>query len=112
MKRIATLIPGLLLCAVAVAISLFVNSRMPLLSALLVAILLGVVAGNVGLPESTDAGLKFAAKPLLRTGIVLLGLQVSPSAGLPPSRLLATLKKPTRTTWPPRWRWWCSTARS
>lgn len=77
MNKMVALIPGLLWCVVAVAISLFVNSRVPLLSALLVAILLGVVAGNVGLPESTDPGLKFAAKPLLRTGIVLLGLQLA-----------------------------------
>lgn len=76
-RHVIAALPGLAIAAIAVVASLVINSMVPVLSALLVAILLGVVAGNVGLPESTTPGLKFAAKPLLRTGIVLLGLQLA-----------------------------------
>lgn len=77
MTKISKLLPGLAVAFVAVAIALVINSFVPILSALLVAILLGVVAGNVGLPDATTPGLQFAAKPLLRAGIILLGLQLA-----------------------------------
>src|SRR5699024_3699666 len=48
------------------------------LSPLLVAIVLGILLGNFvpNLPETFSPGLNFAAKPLLRLGIVALGAQV------------------------------------
>ena len=49
----------------------------PALSALLVAIVLGVVVGNLWPETATLPGVGFAAKRLLRVGIVLLGLKVS-----------------------------------
>lgn len=71
------LTPGLLLCGAAVGASLGVTYLLPVVSALLVAILLGVVVGNtVTLPAATQPGLRFAAKRLLRLGVVLLGLQL------------------------------------
>ncbi|MGB3259127.1 MAG: putative sulfate exporter family transporter [Ornithinimicrobium sp.] len=79
------LVPGLLLCSAAVLISVLVNELVPVVSSLLVAIVLGVVLANtVPLPASTQAGLAFAAKRLLRLGVVLLGIQllVSDIAGL------------------------------
>lgn len=79
------LVPGLLLCAAAVVVSLLVTQLVPVMSALLVAILLGVVLANtVSLPARTEPGLKFAAKRLLRLGVVLLGAQLllSDIAGL------------------------------
>lgn len=79
------LVPGLLLCAAAVGVSLLVTQVVPVMSALLVAILLGVVLANtVPLPAATEPGLKFAAKRLLRLGVVLLGAQLllSDIAGL------------------------------
>ena len=75
MKRLA---PGLLLALVVAGIAWAVNLAAPTMSALLVAILIGVVVANVvHLPESTAPGLGVASRKLLRAGIVLLGLQVS-----------------------------------
>lgn len=49
----------------------------PGMSALLIAIVLGVLLRNtVPLSPRFEAGLAFAAKPLLRLGVVLLGLQL------------------------------------
>ncbi|SIN87501.1 conserved hypothetical integral membrane protein [Agromyces cerinus subsp. cerinus] len=49
----------------------------PGMSALLIAIVLGVLLRNtVPLSPRFEAGLSFAAKPLLRLGVVLLGLQL------------------------------------
>ncbi|GAB3610887.1 putative sulfate exporter family transporter [Humibacter ginsengiterrae] len=69
--------PGLAVCAVAVAIALVVASVIPVLSATLIAIVLGVLVRNtLPVPSVLEAGLTFAAKKLLRLGIVLLGLQL------------------------------------
>ncbi|GAA1487460.1 YeiH family protein [Brachybacterium sacelli] len=72
-----TLAPGLLLClAVAVAAQL-VAPFLPGVSALILAIVAGIVVANtVQLPSSVTAGKVFSAKKLLRAGIVLLGLQL------------------------------------
>lgn len=71
-------ISGLLLCAAAVAVSMSVNSLLPALSPLVVAIVLGILLTNVfRLPEAMSPGLDFSAKKLLRWGIVFLGLQLS-----------------------------------
>jgi uncharacterized integral membrane protein (TIGR00698 family) len=72
------LIPGLALASAAVAAGFAVNSQLSSLSALTVSLLIGALLGNMGLiPSMADAGLKFAARHLLRAGIVLLGLQLS-----------------------------------
>ncbi|MFX4273166.1 YeiH family protein [Propionibacteriaceae bacterium Y1685] len=71
--------PGLLLVAL-VTVPVVVGARWwgPSLSPLLVAILLGVVLRNlIRLPDAIEPGLQFAAKRLLRAGVVLLGLQLS-----------------------------------
>ena len=69
--------PGLLLCTLAVAVALAVNAVMPAASPLIIAIVLGIALTNtVRLPESTTPGITFAAKKLLRVGIVFLGLQL------------------------------------
>lgn len=81
---------GLALAGAAAAVSLGVNLAVPTLSALLVAILAGVVLTNtVGVPDAAAPGLAIASKRLLRLGIVLLGLQVSLAdvAGLGPGVL-------------------------
>ena len=70
-------LPGLLLCAVAVVISMGINKLLPGVSALIVAIVLGITLTNVvRLRESTMPGITFASKKLLRLGIVFLGLQL------------------------------------
>ena len=70
--------PGLALAGVAVGAGFAVNSQLSNLSALTVSLLIGALLGNLGLiPSMAEAGLKFAARHLLRAGIVLLGLQLS-----------------------------------
>lgn len=77
-NRTANLGPGLVVCLTAALIGLAVSSRVPVLSALLVAIVLGVVVGNVMTPTPAwGPGIGFASKKLLRAGVVLLGLKVS-----------------------------------
>ncbi|SHI68021.1 conserved hypothetical integral membrane protein [Tessaracoccus bendigoensis DSM 12906] len=72
----SSLLPGLFVTGVAVAISMAVGSMG--VSALLVAIVLGVACGNLlRLPVALDVGLAFASKRLLRVGIVVLGLQLT-----------------------------------
>lgn len=61
--------------AVGTAVSFAVNSIVPAVSGLTVAVILGVVAGNF-LPARTDAGLRWGVKKFLRVGVVLLGLQL------------------------------------
>ncbi|MGW0516424.1 YeiH family protein [Crossiella sp. NPDC003009] len=88
--------PGLLVVAAAVAVALAVAAVAPSVSALTVAVLLGIVAGNLGrrrtgtadgraarpaglLPASCAPGLAWAARRLVRAGVVLLGLQLAVS---------------------------------
>jgi uncharacterized integral membrane protein (TIGR00698 family) len=78
MNRIISLLPGLGVAAAATAIAWPISMIQPVLSPLLVAIVLGILLGNLvpNLPETFSPGLNFAAKPLLRLGIVALGAQV------------------------------------
>ena len=78
MNRILSLLPGLGIAAAATAIAWPISLLAPVLSPLLIAIVLGIVVGNVlpQLPQVVRPGLDFAAKPLLRLGIVALGAQV------------------------------------
>lgn len=72
------LLPGLALAGGTVAASIGLATLIPTINPLLLAIVLGVLARNfVSLPESLEPGLAFAAKRLLRLGIVLLGLQLA-----------------------------------
>lgn len=75
--RITPLLPGLALCAAAAALALAANLLLPTVSALLIAIVLGVLVRNlVPLPARLEPGIAFASKKLLRLGVVLLGLQL------------------------------------
>lgn len=70
--------PGLGVAGAAVACGFGANAVVSELSPLTASLVIGVLLGNLGLlPSVTDAGLKFAARHLLRAGIVLLGLQLS-----------------------------------
>ena len=76
-NRLLGLLPGLALSAIAVAASLAIGHFLPTVSALLIAIVLGVLLRNiVPLPASVESGLTYSAKKLLRVGIILLGLQL------------------------------------
>ncbi|MGO2192783.1 MAG: YeiH family protein [Brachybacterium sp.] len=69
--------PGVVLALVVAAASILVSRMLPGISALVIAIAAGILAANLTtLPRSLTPGLSFAAKKLLRVGIVLLGLQV------------------------------------
>ncbi len=74
----AHLVPGLVLTGAAVAAAILVSSQVPVLSALTVAVALGVVVGNLPrLPDRVRPGLEWVARTPLRAGVVLLGLQLS-----------------------------------
>ncbi|UQN15321.1 YeiH family protein [Gulosibacter sp. ACHW.36C] len=75
--RIRSTMPGVAVALAAAVASMGVGLLVPGLSAMLVAIILGVVAANTGLVRAPlTPGISFAAKHLLRAGIVLLGLQL------------------------------------
>lgn len=78
MNRVLRLLPGLGVAALATAIAWPISMSASVLSPLLIAIVLGILVGNVfpQLPDTFRPGLDFAAKPLLRLGIVALGAQV------------------------------------
>ncbi|MEO5610290.1 MAG: putative sulfate exporter family transporter [Ornithinibacter sp.] len=81
-------VPGVLACFVAGLVSVAVHVAIPQVSALLVAIILGlVVANTVGVPAIVQGGVEIAGRRILRIGIVFLGLQLSLAdvAGLGPA---------------------------
>ena len=72
-----TRLPGITLCTVAALAAYGAGLLLPGVSPLILAIVGGIVVANlVPLPAATAPGIAFAAKPVLRAGIVLLGLQV------------------------------------
>jgi len=82
LRGLPPLLPGLLACAAAVAAALAVHALVPALPAMTVAVVLGLLAANLpGISARTSgpgrAGLGFAGKHLMRSGIVVLGLKVS-----------------------------------
>lgn len=78
MTTVRRFAPGLLVCAGAGLMAMILRSHVPTVSPLLWAILLGVLVTNVRpLGEQFAPGVAFAGKKVLRTGIVLLGLQLS-----------------------------------
>lgn len=74
----STLVPGLAAAIAVVSVSFFASWRVTNVSALTIALVAGVLAANLGLlTAGCDPGLRFAARHVLRAGIVLLGLQLS-----------------------------------
>ena len=73
-----TAVPGLVVVAAGVAFGLGVASAAPALSALVVAMVAGVVAANLGLLGSwAEPGIQIARTHLLKIGVVLLGFRLS-----------------------------------
>ncbi|MCU1398175.1 MAG: hypothetical protein JWN62_1284 [Acidimicrobiales bacterium] len=73
-----SILPGLALTAAAVAVGFGVHTWIDAVSPLVVGVALGaVVANTVGIGERLMPGVRFAAKRLLRVGVVLLGFQLS-----------------------------------
>jgi len=83
--QIPSLIPGVVLAAIVVAISSGLATGLNaalgfdgLISFILVAIVLGMIIRNtVGLSDIFSPGLQFSLKKLLRLGIILLGIRLS-----------------------------------
>ena len=70
--------PGLAAAALAVTAAFGLNRLLPTVSPLTIAVVLGAIVGNLGLDLSlVRPGMSFAAKHLLRAGIVLLGLRLA-----------------------------------
>ncbi|GGM36175.1 membrane protein [Longimycelium tulufanense] len=70
--------PGITVVVLAVGLAWLANLVAPAISALTVAIVLGVVVGNLPvLPAATRPGLAWATRRLLRVGVVFLGLQLA-----------------------------------
>jgi uncharacterized integral membrane protein (TIGR00698 family) len=67
--------PGLAVAALGTVVAQAVSGVVPAVSALTVAVVLGVLVGGL-LPAATAEGLRWAARRLLRLGVVLLGLQL------------------------------------
>lgn len=73
-----SLVPGLAVVAGGVVAAIGINALLPTVSALMAALVLGAVLTNIGLPTAPlTPGLTFAAKRVLRIGIVVLGVQLS-----------------------------------
>ncbi len=78
MERTVRLLPGLALVAALVAVGIALNRVIPQVSILIFAMALGVaLAPLAGGRPATAPGIEFAARPLLRAGVALLGLQIS-----------------------------------
>ena len=76
------LLPGLLTAAVALAAAFAVHALVPVLPAMTLAVVLGLLAANlpgtaVWIAGRARPGLDFAGKHFMRAGIVMLGLKVS-----------------------------------
>lgn len=70
--------PGIALALGVAAVSMLASQVLPGISALVIAIVVGVMVANLTvLPPALVPGTQFTAKKLLRAGIVLLGLQVA-----------------------------------
>ncbi|MCT1691801.1 YeiH family protein [Brevibacterium sp. p3-SID960] len=76
--RLGKFLPGLAVCAAATPVAMGIAHFVPLASALLIAIILGIMLRNImgELPGSWAAGMQFSAKKILRLGIILLGAQL------------------------------------
>lgn len=93
-KNLYGLLPGLLLAGLVTAGAYGLGALVPSLSSLVWALILGAVAATtINLPETTHRGVDFAAKPVLKLGVVLLGFQISLSdaIALGPKVLLVVL---------------------
>lgn len=76
--RWRTLLPGLCLVAAAVAMALVLGGWLEPLSPLVIATVIGAIAANLGvIPQAASPGIAFSGRTLLRTGVALLGFQVS-----------------------------------
>ena len=74
---LAGLGPGLLIAVLLAFVARFVGSAANLISPLIIAVALGIIAGNTVEISPARAGMRWAASRLLRIGVVLIGLRVA-----------------------------------
>jgi len=73
-----SLVPGLVLVGLGTLAADAVSNAIGPLSTLVAAVIVGAMIGNLGIAaDAASPGLRFAAKRLLRVGVVLLGLRLS-----------------------------------
>ncbi len=78
LQTVKKIIPGFLVCAVIAVIAQVLANYIPSIGSALIAILLGILAGNTFLNrEVFNAGSKFSEKNLLEYSIVLTGLTLN-----------------------------------
>ncbi|MFI6292522.1 YeiH family protein [Nonomuraea sp. NPDC050790] len=103
-------LPGIAVAAAAVAMALVVSRFLPALSPAIIAVTAGAAFHNLGwLHERLRPGLQFVAKRVLRTAIVLLGLQIALpqvlTLGGPTLLIVAAATGLTFLVTPPLGRW-------
>lgn len=77
-ERITTLLPGLVFATLCAGLAYAISLAIPLLSAMLIAIFIGIIVRNMGLIHArVEPGLAVAGRTILRAGVVLLGLRLS-----------------------------------
>jgi uncharacterized integral membrane protein (TIGR00698 family) len=77
-EPISALLPGLLFVGALAGLAFAVNRWREVISALVVAVVLGAITANLGvIPTRCRPGLSFAAKKFLRVGVVLLGFRLT-----------------------------------
>ncbi|WP_020578739.1 YeiH family protein [Actinopolymorpha alba] len=76
--RSRSLVPGLALVGAGLLASTAINSIVPAIGVPVAAVMLGALLVNLRfVPDTTRPGLEFAAKRMLRAGVVLMGLQLA-----------------------------------
>lgn len=77
-QAVTRLLPGFAIAAAGIGAAYAVNRAVPALSALTVAVVIGVLVGNLPvIPASALPGLQWVTRWMLRAGVVLLGLQLA-----------------------------------
>ena len=77
-KKASLISPGLIAAGIAVFCGFVISWQWSGVSPLTVSLLIGAFVGNLSfIPSACEPGLKFAARHILRAGIVLLGFQLS-----------------------------------
>lgn len=77
-EPLSVIAPGLVLVALAAGLAFAVHQAADVVSALVVAVLLGALLANAGLiPARCQPGMSWAARKLLRLGVVLLGFRLT-----------------------------------
>lgn len=72
------LFPGISISALIAIFSLLINAVFPQVSAVLIAVLIGLLINNsISLPAKLEPGISYAGKKLLKLGIILLGIRLS-----------------------------------